>query len=86
MRWAAARQLYLVTWGSSSCPKLPTKVAADGAHHLVIRTKAYLAKGDNACTADLGPTTSTVTLPPESDDAAELRVDVDDTALTLPPR
>jgi len=85
--WAESHEIYVTTWGSSSCPKLPTSVHAAGAHGVQINTaEHYLHKGDNACTSDLAPTTSTVRLPPEIDDTAALAVTIDGTPIELGPR
>lgn len=59
---------------------------ADGQHRLIVKTKEHLFKGDNACTADLAATTSTVKLPAGIDVTTPLRVEVDGTVITLDPR
>lgn len=84
--WAGAHQLYVTTVGSGSCPTLPTSVHADGAHRVVIHTALVHRSGVNACTADLGPTTSTIDLPARIDSTAQLTVDIDGTSMTLEPR
>jgi len=81
--WAPGGRIYVVTMGSSSCPNLPATVHADSPHHLIIKTK-QLATGQ-ACTADLGPTTSTVALPSGIDPSLQLRVEVDGSVRTLVP-
>jgi hypothetical protein len=82
--WAASHEMYVTTWGSSSCPRLPTSVHAKGAHGAQINTaEHYLHKGDNACTSDLAATTSTVRLPLEIDDTAALAVTIDGTLTEL---
>jgi hypothetical protein len=82
--WAPSGRISVVTMGSSSCPNLPATVDAEGPHHLIIKTKQH-ATGQ-ACTADLGPTTSTVALPSGIDPSRPLRVEVDGTVRTLVPR
>ena len=85
--WAASHEIYVTTWGSSSCPKLPTSVHAKGAHRVQISTAGIsLHKGENACTNDLAPTTSTVALPPSISDTAALVVTIDGTPTELGPR
>jgi hypothetical protein len=81
--WAPDGRIYVVTMGSSSCPNLPAIVDADGPHHLIIKTKQH-ATGQ-ACTADLGPTTSTIALPSGIDPSLPLHVEVDGTVRTLVP-
>lgn len=76
--WAGPHQIYVTMWGSSSCPRLPTSVHAEGAHTLRIKTaEHYLHKGDDACTSDLAATTSTVNLPSTVDETAALTVSID---------
>jgi hypothetical protein len=84
--WADPRRIYVVTYGSSSCPSLPTVVRADGPHRVTIMTKEHLANGDDGCTSDLGPTTSTVTLPKDTDVTTPLTVDIDSVITKLPPQ
>jgi hypothetical protein len=79
-------QIYIVAYGSSSCPPLPTTVQADGQHHLIVKTKEHLFKGDIACTNDLAATTSTVKIPKGIDVTTPLRIDVNGTVTTLDPR
>ena len=82
--WALSHEIYVTTWGSGSCPVLPTSVRAHGAHEVRIKTaELFLREGDHACTSDLGPTTSTVKLPADIDDTAVLTVSIDGTATHL---
>jgi len=78
-------KVYVTTWGSGSCPELPTQVRAEGPHRLVVKTRQHLPKGATVCTADLGPTTSTIQLPSKIDIAAPITVEVNGTVLTLDP-
>ena len=80
--WAQDHQICVTTYGSSSCPRLPTSVKAHGPHEVRIKT----AEPDGNCTSDLGPTTSTVKLPAEIDDTAALTVSIDGTSTHLGPR
>ena len=85
--WALSHQIYVTTWASSSCPRLPTSVHAHGAQEVRIKTaEHYSHKGDHACTSDLGPTTSTVKLPAEIADTAALTVSIDGMSTHLAPR
>ncbi len=59
LRWGTADQLILTTWGSGSCPLLPTTVTLQNAHRITIR----LASDDGPCTADLAPTNSVIVAP-----------------------
>jgi hypothetical protein len=55
--------LYVVLWGSSSCPPVassPATRTGDGAIAVVTDTGRYAGR---ACTADLGPATTVVALP-----------------------
>ena len=85
--WAQGHEIYVTTWGSGSCPRLPTSVKPSGAHDVQIKTaELSLHSGDNACTSDLTATTSTVTLPSGMDDTGSLTVNIDGTPTRLPSR
>ncbi|UZN03913.1 hypothetical protein [Cellulomonas sp. S1-8] len=78
------RQLLVVTFGSSTCPVLPTDVMWDAtAEVLQIELTDNEAYADRACTMDMAPTTSVVALPDEAPDAAGLTVEVDGSSLTV---
>jgi hypothetical protein len=57
--WRAGR-LDITTWGSGSCPGVPTRARARGAHAVEVTISADYS---GACTADMAPTTSVVELP-----------------------
>lgn len=59
----AAGRVVVVTWGSSSCPRLPVRVGLDGSGRLQVTTGS--SGGD--CTTDLTPTTTTVPAPVDFD-------------------
>jgi hypothetical protein len=61
-------------------------VRADGAHVVAIRTQDHLPAGDDGCTADLTPTTSTVRLPSQTMVTMPVRIAVDGVVTTLEPR
>lgn len=61
--WAGKRTIYVMTWGSGSCPKLPSSVKAIDAGRVDIHTEAIVHDKDAVCTADLAVTTSVVRLP-----------------------
>ena len=81
--WSGAGRLYVVTFGSGSCPKLPTSVTATGSNQLTIVTAP---SSDGPCTMDFGPTTSVVDVPPGIDETKPVQVTVDGVASTVPPR
>ena len=77
-----ARHLQVVTYGSSTCPVLPTDVTWDAA----AGTLALTLTGPDAtdvCTMDLAPTTSVVALPDDAPDAAGLTVEVDGRSIVV---
>ncbi len=80
--WTGPGRMYLVTYGSGSCPKLPTSVSATG-NQLTITTAL---SSDGPCTMDFGPTTSVVDVPQGIDDALPVQVTIDGVASTVPPR
>jgi hypothetical protein len=83
--WAGPGRVYVLTYGSSSCPSIPTSVNAHDAHQLVIKTVEHdLYEQDDACTADLGPTTSVVEIPEEIDEHHAVLVEIDDVFIRLP--
>ena len=83
--WAGPHRIYVIAWGSGSCPHLPTTVYSDRPNVLTVKTDED-SFGADACTADLGPTTSTVDLPKGIDLTKPLRVDIDGTVTTLAAR
>ncbi|HEY7988480.1 MAG TPA: hypothetical protein VIE19_04620 [Lapillicoccus sp.] len=81
--WSGPGLMYLVTYGSGSCPKLPTSVAVAQGNRLTIVTAP---SSDGPCTMDFGPTTSAVDVPPGIDDTKPVEVTVDGVVSTVPPR
>ena len=81
--WSGPGLMYLVTYGSGSCPKLPTSVSAAGSNQLTLTTAP---SSDGPCTMDFGPTTSVVDVPPGIDDTKPVEVTVDGVVSTVPPR
>ena len=65
LRWGSEDQLILTTWGSGSCPLLPTAVTVQGAHRIAISLATQYGS-DVACTADLTATDSVIVAPPGS--------------------
>ena len=83
--WAGPHTIYVMTWGSGSCPRIPTSVDARSAEVVVIRTVEHdFVQGDQACTADLAVTTSVVRVPARADAARSLQVKIDGTTTRLP--
>jgi hypothetical protein len=82
--WRDRQTLLVITWWSSSCPKLPTKVTAQGSDRIKIKTREWLPPGDNGCSGDLGPTTSVVRVPKSVDVNSPVTVTVDGAAVRLP--
>jgi hypothetical protein len=60
--WAGPNRIYVVVSGSSTCPRLPTTVQADGQHRVIIKIKDHLTQGGR-CSGDVALITSTVELP-----------------------
>lgn len=82
--WRDAHSIYVITWGSDSCPTIPTSVDATSARKVVIRTVEHdFIEGDNSCTDDLTPSTSVVRLPSTIDGTKSLLVKVGDTSTRL---
>ncbi|MCM0640639.1 hypothetical protein [Cellulomonas wangsupingiae] len=76
------RHLQVVTYGSSTCPVLPTDVTWDaGAGALSITLTGPGAT--DVCTMDLAPTTSVVALPDGAPDAPGLTVEVDGRSIVV---
>ena len=74
--FTSATTLSLTTWGSGSCPTVPTSLTVVDRTHLYVRT-ASSARAGSACTADLGPTTSEIAISPDKiDTAGEVHVQV----------
>jgi hypothetical protein len=85
--WGPAGQIYIMLWGSSTCPSMGTHVHAQGDDALSIETgTAPSTDGDNLCTADLGITTSVVRLPDQIDNTKALTVTIDGRTTLLPAR
>lgn len=79
--------IYLITWGSSTCPLVPAYVLVAGRQHVVIRTVSDdLVVGNTPCADDLAATTSIVRLPPAIDSSGAVDVTVDGHRLELPAR
>jgi hypothetical protein len=59
LSWLSDGRLAVTTWGSSSCPMIPDRVLEE-AGEVVLVVEAAPA---DACTDDLGPTTSVIEVP-----------------------
>lgn len=59
-------RLAITTWGSSSCPTVPTQLKVRGRQHIQVSlSNAY----KRMCTMDMAPTTSEIALPRQRVDA-----------------
>lgn len=67
------RQFAIVTFGSSSCPPVPTSISSSDSSHIAI---TFVPSPNSPCTADLTATTHKFTLPKDVDAAADVTVDV----------
>jgi hypothetical protein len=69
----AGRRMYVTTWGSSSCPTVPTDLDAqsDSALSLTLKDKV-----SQSCTEDLVPTTYALDVPVEVSAAPEVQVTI----------
>jgi hypothetical protein len=82
--WAAPDSIYVMTWGSGSCPRIPSSVKAAEAGLVLISTAEHdFHSNDNVCTADLAVTTSLVRLPSTVDATHALVVQIDGTSTHL---
>jgi hypothetical protein len=87
LRAPRADSIYLITWGSSTCPLVPAKVFAAGSQRIVIRTvDDDLVAGNTACADDLAATTSVVRVPSSIDPSRTMEITVDGNRLHLPVR
>lgn len=78
------RELQVVTFGSSTCPVVPTDVTWDGDAGVLRITLSGPTEYTRPCTMDLVPTTSVVELPADAPDAHGLSVDVGAEPLVVP--
>lgn len=82
--WSVAGyELYVVTYGSSSCPTVANEITVvDGAPLAV----ELIETGGAVCTADIAPTTSTVAIPGGIDTAVQQVIKIGDLGeVTVPP-
>ncbi|MGA7988670.1 MAG: hypothetical protein WCB51_09765 [Candidatus Dormiibacterota bacterium] len=88
--WGAADQIAVVTFGSSTCPKLPVDLVTSTGNALTITVSSGSSPVGAACTADYGPTTSIIRVPESIDQAEQVGVTLidgaDRTTFMLPPR
>lgn len=52
----------IVTWGSGSCPSIPTALTAEGQNRVAV---TFSPSPNDPCTADMAPTTHEFALPDE---------------------
>ena len=92
VRRGADGDLLVVTWGSTTCPRMPVSVTAVDLTTIEIVTGTVRVDPDSnaeqvpettLCINDLGPTTSTVRLPDGAAGAGRLTVVVDGATFTV---
>ena len=75
-------ELYVVTFGSSSCPSVANEITVDG----TTLTVKLIETGGAVCTADYSPTTSTVPVPGGIDTAVSQVITIGELGeVTVPP-
>jgi hypothetical protein len=88
--WISGRREFaIVTFGSSSCPPVPTSISAVDEHHMAI---TFVKSPNSPCTADMAATTHKFDVPDgvDADGAVAIAVTYDfdtdyDYQLVLPP-
>jgi hypothetical protein len=60
--WMPSGEIAVVTWGSSGCPDLPTRLAVPTRNRLDVTAEPY-DPSHASCPADLAPTTSIIKVP-----------------------
>jgi hypothetical protein len=87
--WITPEEMAVVTWGSSGCPDLPTRMTVPASNRLTVTAEPY-DPSNSSCPADLAPTTSVIKVPAAlslTDDVTVTIVDVSYGAtVSLPPR
>lgn len=92
--WAkTGNKLFVTTFGSQTCPQVVDQVVSTGSQRLTLHTSQpysgyAFADGQTmpVCTADLSPTTSTVTVPPVVDPTKPVIVTMNGRTYNLPGR
>lgn len=77
--WTAAGRMEVVTWGSSGCPGLPTRLDVPASNVLTVTVKIY-DPSNASCPADLAPTTSVINVPAKLNGREEVTVSILDGA------
>lgn len=80
--WTTGDTIVVTTWGSGSCPKRPVKLERKSKSKVTVRVRR--TEQAEACTADLGPTSSSVRLPRGVATNAPLELVIDDGGLNSP--
>lgn len=80
----------VLTWGSSGCPGLPSRLKVSGSNELTVTVTMEVPSDGASCPADLAATTGVIRVPTALDVNAYVNVTVVDgnygTTVTLPPR
>ncbi len=87
--WNAAGQVAVVSFGSSSCPKLPVHLETSAGNALTITLSSGAALAGGACTADYAATTTLIWVPDTVDQTQTMKITIIDGAdrhsAVLPP-
>lgn len=84
--WAHPHLLYVTTWGSSSCPNLPTSVVVERPNLVSIAINGQsLYPPGTVCTADIALTTAVVRLPALVNSSTVVNVEINGTAFPIAP-
>jgi hypothetical protein len=86
LRWNSGHQLILTTWGSGTCPSLPTSVSMQSDQRIVIGLASNYGRDDVGCTADLSPTDSVILAPSGLDASKPAVAAIQGRQVTLAPR
>jgi hypothetical protein len=88
--WATAGQMAVLTWGSSGCPGLPSRLKVSGSNALTVTVTADLPPDGATCPADMAATTSVIQVPTALDVSEPVNVRIvdgsDGATVPLPPR
>jgi hypothetical protein len=87
--WWSTDEIAMVTWGSSGCPDLPTRLAVPAGNRLTVTAQLY-DPSHASCSADLAPTTSIIKVPAALTRTEDVTVTIVDVyygaTVSLPPR
>ncbi|MFI5287375.1 MAG: hypothetical protein ACHQ4F_13780 [Candidatus Dormibacteria bacterium] len=88
--WLTAGQMAVLTWGSSGCPGLPSRLKVTGGNALTVMVTADVPPDGASCPADLAATASVIQVPTALDVSEQVNVTIVDgsfgATVPLPPR